>query len=92
MHLVVAYDIVNDRTRVKFAKSMSRYLERVQKSVFEGEVDDRIYEEVKKEIWKIINPDEDNVRIYHQCARCKPLTEVFGIGVWIPEEEGDEVI
>ena len=37
MHLIVTYDIIDDRNRTKLAKALEGFLNRVQKSIFEGE-------------------------------------------------------
>ena len=41
---------------------------------------------------QIIDPAEDTVRIYHQCRRCLPLTEVLGTGVYVEHGDADVVI
>ena len=38
MHLVLSYDVVENRRRARFHKRLKRYLLPVQKSVFEGPV------------------------------------------------------
>lgn len=43
MFVVVSYDIVNDRQRQRLAKVLGDYGQRVQKSVFECRVDERLF-------------------------------------------------
>jgi CRISPR-associated protein Cas2 len=90
-HLVISYDVVSDRKRARLAKFLRNLAERVQKSVFEGEVDEGRVETMKRGIEKIIDREEDSVRIYTLCARCRPATEIIGTGVFI-EEESDDVL
>ncbi len=92
MYLVVCYDVVQNRRRGRLLRKMKEYLSHVQKSVFEGELEDSRLESLRKMILDEIDPAEDTVRIYHLCARCVPVTEVLGTGVYVEEEELDEVL
>ena len=87
MFIIVCYDIVDNKRRSRIAKVMKSYGYRVQKSVFECQLDDdRKYLQMKKAIEKTINREEDSVRYYFLCARCQGNVEVSGWGV-IREEE-----
>ena len=92
MHLVVAYDIVDNRIRARVAKTMVFYLTRVQKSVFEGDLTYDRYLEMKDKLNTMIDHNRDSVRIYHICANCDQLTEVMGQAVYVPDTDEDEVI
>lgn len=91
MHVIVAYDIVADRRRNRLAKKLSTFILRVQKSVFEGELTSDRYQKMLDMITREIDPDEDNVRIYHLCRRCVKPTLVIGVAVWIPMSDEDEL-
>lgn len=91
MRVVVAYDIVADRRRGRVAKRMVGFLQRVQKSVFEGEVSDTRLESLRKLLGREMNPEEDSARVYHLCARCLAATEVIGVGSYI-EREGEDLL
>ena len=58
------YDIIKNKTRVKFAKALQGYGFRVQKSAFEAIIDEKLFNQLLKEIPTLINPDEDTVRVY----------------------------
>lgn len=92
MHVVVAYDVVDNRRRARLARFLVGYLERVQKSVFEGEIEERRYMPMKEGIDKLIEQAEDTVRIYHLCGRCREGVEVIGTGFWIEEMEDDVIL
>lgn len=92
MHIIVSYDVVDDRIRTRLAKALIRYLDRVQKSVFEGKVNYDIYLKIKQSITEIADLEVDSIRIYHLCGRCIPLTEVYGVTTYIPCGEEDEII
>jgi CRISPR-associated protein Cas2 len=82
VHLVVCYDIVENRRRNRLLRKMKEYLSHVQKSVFEGELEDSRLESLRQMILEEIDPGEDTVRIYHLCGRCVRVTEVLGTGVY----------
>jgi len=92
LHLVVAYDIIDDRRRTQLARFLRGYLDRVQKSVFEGEIEEKRLDKMKTGIEGIIDQDEDSVRIYQFCARCISAVEVIGTGTYIEAPEQDLII
>lgn len=62
--VLIIYDIVDNRKRVKFAKLLSGYGKRVQKSAFEAMLTTQRYNKLIEEIPGYIDKTEDNVRIY----------------------------
>jgi CRISPR-associated protein Cas2 len=88
VYVVVCYDIVGDSRRARLLKLLKGYLPHVQKSVFEGELNDARLVLLREQMLAVIDPREDTVRIYHLCGRCIPATEVLGTGVYV--ERGDE--
>jgi CRISPR-associated protein Cas2 len=87
MFLVVSYDVVDDKRRLKVAKLLTDFGRRVQKSVFECDLDDRRFLALKEKMEKIIDHEEDSVRYYFICARCRRAVEVSGWGSLREEEE-----
>lgn len=92
MYLVLCYDIVEDRRRNRLMRKMRECLSHVQKSVFEGELPDDRLEALRQMVLDEIDPAQDTVRIYHLCARCVPVTEVLGTGVYVENGELDDVL
>lgn len=92
MYVVVCYDVVDDRRRNRLLRKMREFLAHVQKSVFEGELADDRLEPLRQMVLDEIDPAVDTVRIYHLCARCVPLTEVLGTGVYVESGEVDDVL
>ncbi len=80
MHIIVAYDIVDNKIRNKVAKILGNYGSRVQKSVFECRINDRQYLKMRAEIEIKIDFQADSVRYYPICARCAGNIEVAGWG------------
>ena len=64
VYVLVIYDIIKNKTRVKFVKALQGYGFRVQKSAFEAIIDEKLFNQLLKEIPALINPDEDTVRVY----------------------------
>lgn len=87
MFVVVSYDIVNDRRRNRLAKILQDYGHRVQKSVFECELDESLYWKMKKRLESLIDREEDSIRYYFLCGRCVHNIEVSGLGVLREDED-----
>jgi CRISPR-associated protein Cas2 len=91
VYVLVCYDVVDDGKRTRLLKALKGFLDRVQKSVFEGELDGGRAQAMRQKILEIIDPQEDTVRIYVLCGRCRPRTELLGTGQ-LPDTEPDWVI
>ncbi len=87
MFLVISYDVVDDKRRLKVAKLLTDFGQRVQKSVFECDLDDRRFLALKQKLEKVIHHEEDSVRYYLLCGRCRRAVEVSGWGAVREEEE-----
>ena len=66
--ILIIYDIVDNKRRIKFAKFLEGYGKRVQKSAFEAMLSSQRYEKMVREIPK---DNEDNVRIYRITGKGK---------------------
>ena len=92
MYVVVAYDNIDDRRRGRVARRLVYYLNRVQKSVFEGELPPSQYESMIKELIDLIDHSQDRVRVYHLCRLCRKNISVFGVLEGYPRWDEDEVV
>lgn len=79
-HVVVAYDIVNDRRRNKVCRELKNYGEHIQYSVFECLLRPKDLERMTKKLTALIDDDEDGVRIYQLCEGCRGRARVLGTG------------
>ena len=77
---LVSYDIPDDRRRTKVADLLQDYGQRVQFSVFEVWLDDRMRDDLLARLQKAIAPDEDSVRLYRLCAACHKKVITLGLG------------
>lgn len=64
MYVILVYD-VNVKRVTRVQKLCKNYLVPVQKSVFEGGINEAKLEELKKSLKNIIVPERDSVIIYH---------------------------
>lgn len=64
VHILIIYDIEDDKKRAKFAKYLLSYGYRVQKSAFEAIITNMQYETMQKQIPYKIDETVDSVRIY----------------------------
>jgi CRISPR-associated protein Cas2 len=85
MRYVIAYDIEEDRIRTRVAALLASYGSRVQKSVFECDLEVETLERLTERLLEELAPAAggDDVRIYRLCADC------YGASVGLGEvEEG----
>lgn len=75
---VICYDVVADRARLRAAKALLRYGERVQGSVYECHLSMRELKSVQREVQGIIDPTTDRVRFYPLCERDRESAWVNG--------------
>lgn len=68
MLYLICYDVVQDRRRSRVSKVLEGYGIRVQKSVFECALNADQYAMVQRRLGQLIEPEEDQVRLY-------PMTE-----------------
>ena len=63
MFVILTYDVSAKRDP-NFMKISRKYLSHCQKSVFEGMITESKLKRLKREIEKVIQYDEDSIRIY----------------------------
>jgi CRISPR-associated protein Cas2 len=84
MWIIVAYDVRTDeapgRRRLRrVAQVCKDFGQRVQKSVFECQVDDMKYEELRRRLLREIKDDEDNLRLYRLTEPRDEHVETYGL-------------
>lgn len=86
MFVILVYDI-NIKRNAKMLKICRRYLNHVQKSVFEGVITEAKLEQLKTEIKKTICTEEDSVAIYEFDTLKYSSKEIIGLN-----ETGDNIL
>lgn len=77
MYFVISYDIEDDKIRLKISKILEDYGHRVQESVFECRLTEKLYTELTSKLAKTLNL-KGNIRIYPLCKEC--YGKAVGIG------------
>lgn len=77
----IVYDITNDKLRNKVAKECKKYgLERVQKSVFLGRLENNRFDEISEKCIDLIDEKTDSVYIFPFCQDDFRRIRVLGQG------------
>ena len=77
MFYVVSYDISDDKKRNKVAKILFDFGKRVQYSVFECILEDDHLKKMVGRLERVVS-QEDSVRIYPLCMKCKSSATTMG--------------
>ncbi|MBI1938210.1 MAG: CRISPR-associated endonuclease Cas2 [Ignavibacteriales bacterium] len=91
MIYVITYDIDDDKRRNKISKLLEEYGVRVQESVFECNLNARLYDDLLNKLTAYAN-DGVNIRIYPVCKDC--FLKAVGMGEikYLPGLKGYEII
>ncbi|MCI8826921.1 MAG: CRISPR-associated endonuclease Cas2 [Lachnospiraceae bacterium] len=82
--VLIIYDIIDNRRRIKFAKYLQGYGFRIQKSAFEAVISKKKYEKLLKEIPSYIVSD-DNIKVYKIIGKGQVTS--FGSAFCIEDED-----
>jgi CRISPR-associated protein Cas2 len=80
MLILISYDIAEDKPRTRLAKKLLDFGPRVQKSVFEADVNTDELMKLKELLAKVDLEAEDSIRLYRLCAECKKSVHIWGVG------------
>jgi len=80
MFVVIAYDIADDKRRLRTMKLLEGYGAHVQESVFEFDLEPRVYREMVQRLTRLVSLQQDNVRFYHLCSKDVKRIEQLGVG------------
>lgn len=87
MFIVVTYDIIDDKRRNRVAKTMEDYGIRVQYSVFECILEEKLLEEMINTLEAHIDHKEDSIRFYVLCKGCVRSVKMLGKGVLTEDKD-----
>ena len=80
MLIVVSHNVPDDRRRTRLAHALQDFGRRVQLSVFECLLNADQEQRLRSRLVRLMDPEEDNVRIYRLCETCRLKIEVQGKG------------
>ena len=83
---IAAYDIPEDRRRLKIANLLNSHGDRIQRSVFIITVNTQEHEALMKKITEIAAASTDIVQMFKQCSTCRESTTSLGQS-HIPREQ-----
>ncbi|MBE9063433.1 CRISPR-associated endonuclease Cas2 [cf. Phormidesmis sp. LEGE 11477] len=78
MHVVITYDISEDKRRTKIHKILKSYGQWMQFSVFECALTKTEYVRLRDRLNKLIRAEEDSIRFYFLCECCQHKVERIG--------------
>lgn len=78
MHVVVTYDVPDDKRRTKIHSVLKSYGQWMQLSVFECSLSKVEYAKLRKRLNRLIRPEEDSIRFYFLCGCCQEKVERIG--------------
>lgn len=87
-HLVVAFDVSDDKRRRHVTQFLSGWGTRVQFSVFECRVKESRIEAFLAHLKEHLNPEVDRLGIYLLCHQCLSKRLSYGNPLGILEEDG----
>ncbi|MDD2366197.1 MAG: CRISPR-associated endonuclease Cas2 [Desulfuromonadaceae bacterium] len=86
MNMIVAYDIAHPKRLSRIAKIMKDYGYRVQKSIFEVDVNERQFLIMKNRAEGVMMWSEDGVKYFPLCDRCADTLVSLGVCKVLPED------
>ena len=81
MIYIVAYDIANNRRRLKVAKILESWGYRIQESVFQLRLDSTTLARVRLSLAALISDSEDVIHIYPICSSCADRADILGAAI-----------
>lgn len=70
MFIIVAYDIADNRLRTRLFKLLKRFGQPIQFSVFECILTHTQFDQMRAEVTKLVDDEQDAVRYYDICDEC----------------------
>ena len=86
-YVVVAYDVGDDTRRLRVARKLRDVLDRVQRSVYEGEADLEEVERLVARVAPLLEEEEDSLRVYVLCRSCRSRIRVYGQGTVLEDPD-----
>lgn len=81
MIYIIAYYIVDNKRRLRVAKTLKSWGYRIQESVFQLRLDTATLERVRSRLAALISDSEDVVHIYPICSSCADHADILGVAI-----------
>ncbi len=79
MRYALCYDVVEDSRRLRVARVLEDYGQRVQKSVFEADLAPDTLKDMTERLKPLVDHKADSIIIYALCASCLKMVSVIGV-------------
>jgi len=76
---IVAYDIADNRRRLRAADSLLNIGARMGLSLFELRIEPKLASQTVREVSSILDTNTDRIHLYRICANCERFNEFHGL-------------
>lgn len=81
MIYIIAYDIADNKRRLRIAKTLESWGYRIQESVFQLRLDSATLARVRTRLTALISDSEDVIHIYPICSSCANHADILGTAI-----------
>ena len=81
MIYIIAYDIVDNRRRLRVAKTLESWGYRIQESFFQLRLDTPTLARVRLSLATLISEVDDVIHIYPICSSCADRADILGAAI-----------
>ena len=81
MIYIIAYDIADNKRRLRVAKTLESWSYRIQESVFQLRLDSTTLARVRLLLAALISDSEDVIHIYPICSSCADRADILGAAI-----------
>lgn len=85
MYFVICYDVSNNRLRFRLHRLLLGYGTPVQRSVFECRLTRRQFQQLQRQVQRLMRRSKDSIRYYALCDSCQSRTQ--SVGTLLVEEQ-----
>ena len=82
---IIAYDIADNKRRLRVAKTLESWGYRIQESVFQLRLDTATLARVRSSLAALISDADDVIHIYPICSSCADRADILGAAVALDE-------
>ena len=81
MIYIIAYDIADNKRRLRVAKTLESWGYRIQESVFQLRLDTATLARVRSRLAALISESDDVIHIYPICSSCADHADMLGAAI-----------
>lgn len=81
MIYIIAYDIADNKRRLRVAKTLESWGYRIQESVFQQRLDTATMARVRSSLAALISESDDVIHIYPACSSCADRADILGAAI-----------